>query len=164
MGLSYDVQNAILKMVEPTTAELVHILELIDLHFPGKSKECDVHTLQNLVAGTRLDQFSLASTFSTRKLKMFYQEIVDQDWDFDSLRSFFGFMQSHLLKIMDPSYIQGKARPSKYDKEIEMASRSWNQSELDAFIKLFGKLEIQAKKRSPELRGNLRQLYLKQLS
>lgn len=161
--LSYEVQSTILKLVEPTTLNLIHILHTISLYFPGNAQQCRPVDVKNLLTASKLDQFQLASMFGARKMRDLYKELLQLDLDYDSMRGFFSFMQGHIIKMIDPSYTKGKARPSKYDREIAMASKGWSGKELSAYLKLFGKLEIEAKKRSPELKGFLRQLYLKQL-
>lgn len=160
--LGNDVHAYLLSAIPNTTGEFVHALRTIRLHSENPSSPMRLDQVKELVAETRIDQFALASLFGKRDKKSFFKSLIEIELDFDALRTLFGFMQGHLSKIMDPTYIQRKSRPSKYDREIEMHSPLWRKSELTEEIHLFSTLELMAKEKNVLLKNRIREIYLSQ--
>lgn len=160
--LGNDVHSYLLSAIPNTTGEFIHALRTMRLHSDNPSNPMRIEQVKELVAETRIDQFALASLFGKRDKKSFFKSLVEIELDFDALRTLFGFMQGHLIKILDPTYIQKKARPSKYDKEIEMHSALWKKAELSEEIHLFSTLELMAKERNVLLKNRIREIYLSQ--
>jgi hypothetical protein len=158
--LGNDVHSYLLSAIENNTSEFVHALRTIRQHSDNLSSPMSLEQVRDLVSETRVDQFALASLFGKRDKKSFFKSLIEIELDFDALRMLFGFMQGHLSKIMDPSYIQKKSRPSKYDREIEMHSPLWNQSELSEDIHQFSSLELMAKEKNILLKNKIREIYL----
>ncbi len=119
--------------------------------------------MQELLEVERLDQFALASLFCRRKRLEFYHKVIQLQGDFDKMRSLFNFMQSHLIKVMDPSYLNQKPRPSSYDKDIQSTSKLWKPNELLAAIEEFNHWEILSKSKKSLLWTELNQAYLRAL-
>lgn len=161
--LSFDARNYILMAVEHQTADFQTALNMLKLNYPEHS-QLTLEQVQSLLKISRLDQFTLASLFSCKKKMQFFEHLLNIDNDFDDLRTFFSFMQSHLIKIFDTSYTEKKARPSKYDREIINYSRLWDKDELSGEIRKFGEWEILAKMRSEQLLTILRAEYLQTMS
>jgi DNA polymerase III delta subunit len=159
--LPYDVQNYILGSLPNTTMDLMTALTMINLHFPG-GENASLAQIKELISPVKLDQFALASLFSEKKRTHFFKKLVERDIGFDSLRTIFAFMQGHLFRLADPSYIEKKARPSKYDKEILAYTKLWKKGELEKEMRIFGELEIEAKRKSANLKDQLRVEYLSQ--
>jgi hypothetical protein len=166
MGLNIDssVVQYILDSVPNNTSEFVQALSKmrrfhVKWSYSGQQKEL----LQELVSKTRVDQFSLASKFSQRNKAFFYKSLIDTELDFDSLRSLFNFMQGHLLKLYDPSYMYKKPRMTKYDKEIDAHSKLWDRKDLLLAVNQFSDFEILAKQKSDLLLTQLRTEYFEAL-
>ena len=155
--LSVAVQTYLVEVLPMNSIDYVTALNRIKLHFPN-TKGVDVSQVKELVTPCKLDQFALASLFARRKVVPFLKIISESNMDFASLCSLFSFMQRHLLRLLDPSYVKHKSRPSKYDREIVNHAKLWQPTELCRQMKLFGKLEIAAKKRSGFLKAYLRAL------
>jgi hypothetical protein len=100
---------------------------------------------------------------SEKKLKNYFRSLIDLSLSFDEYRHIISFSQSHLVKLADPSYIQKKSRPSKYDKEILAYSKNWESSEIAKFIETLMKLETLSKRKDEKLHLDLKSLYLNQL-
>lgn len=160
--LGNDVHAYLLSAIPNTTGEYVHALRTIRLHSENPSQPMSLAQVKELVNETRVDQFALATLFGKRDKKSFFKSLIEIEIDFDALRMLFGFMQGHLTRILDPSYIKKKNRPSKYDKEIEMHSPLWKDAELVQEIHLFSTLELMAKEKNVLLKNRLRELYLAQ--
>lgn len=157
--LVYDVHAYLLEAVPNTVGDFVNALKTIGLNCPG---QIDLKTVRELIQPGRIDQFKLASMLAGKKRVAFFKDLVEIDSNFDDLRSLFSFMQGHLLKLLDPSYIKKKSRPSKYDQEIMAHSRLWSKTELLCEMKTMGELEILAKKKTNQLKRRLEQEYLKE--
>ncbi len=155
LRLSYGAKNYLKESLEPTSLEFHNALSLIQLHYPDV-KEVQEDQVRKLVRGRKLDHFELASVYGQKKFTPFYKKILSVELDFDALRSFFSFMQGHLFRLLDPSYVEGKARMSRYDKEVLAHSKLWEKSELLSAMHKFGELEISAKSKSIHLKNEIR--------
>lgn len=164
MGMDIDsgVHQYILDAVENDTQSFVEALSKLR-RFSTSWKSNQMGEVKKLIFKSRLDQFQLATIFSKKRKLEFYKSLIQTETDFDSFRSLFAFMQGHLIKLMDTSYIAKKKRPSKYDKEIDTLSKVWDSDELQEELKNFAALEILAKQKSPELHFQLRNNYFHSL-
>ena len=70
-------------------------------------------------------------------------------------------MQSHLLKMADPSYLSLKSKLTNYDKEIQTTSKLWTVDDLLSEIARFNKLEILSKKKDSNLWHELKVDYFR---
>ena len=166
MGMNLDsvVHQYILDAVANDTQSFIEALSKLrrfNTTWSGLPKSLD--QVKAIVHKSRLDQFSLASLFCKKKKVNFYKQLIDVEADFDSFRMLFSFMQGHLMKLIDPSYMSKKTRMSKYDKEIDAHSKLWRKSELEKEISLFSNFEILAKQKSEQLKFELRAQYLEEL-
>jgi hypothetical protein len=159
LALPMNVKNYLIKSLENTSYEFFGALNLLSLYFPG-GVNIKLEYVQRLIGQNKLDHFSLASLFGSKKRAQFYKEVTRGDLDFDQLRSLFYFMQNHLYKLMDTSYTDSKAKLSKYDREVISQSKAWSPSELQGEMHIFGELELEAKSKSPLLKNRLRLEYL----
>lgn len=161
MKLPMDVHNYLSEAVPHNSGEFINTLKTIRLSFgTGPYKLNDI---KKIIPSTRLDQFRLASLLSKKQLVAFYRELEKLSLDPEDQIGFYNFLQGHLFKLMDPSYIQKKARPSKYDKEIQANAPLWKRDELQKKIRTFAKFEIEAKKKSPYLKEKIREQLLAEL-
>lgn len=162
MRLPWDVKQYLMGAIEAEGGEFVTALKQIALAMPVS--EISLERVREVVGAKKLDQFALAETFCKKDFINFYKFFLDDDrfetLGFDSLRFFFSFMQGHLQKISDPSYIAGKPKPSQYDKAIQSFSKTWRFEELANYTNQFAKFEIAAKMKSDGLKEELRLAYL----
>jgi len=157
--LSYGAKNYLKDSLESNSLEFHNALSLIQLHYPEES-EVQEDQVRRLVRGRKLDHFELASWFGQKNNTAFYKKILSVELDFDAMRSLFSFMQSHLFRLLDPSYVEGKARMSRYDKEILSHSKLWDKVDLMDKMNMFGELEIDAKSKSADLKNKIRRIFL----
>ncbi len=154
--LTREVQEYILNSVEGEVFEYLRVLDVVKLYSIERYDEIKTH-----FKGQKLDNFKLANYFSRKQFLNFYRELVLCSDDYNSLRSFFSFIQGHIIKLMDCSYANEKSRPSKYDRDIISCSSRWEQSELSRQLNIFSKFEIKAKCRDNSLKQVLKYQYTK---
>lgn len=159
LSLPMNVKNYLLSALENSSYEFYQAANLIQLYFPGET-QIKLEYVQKLIRPNKLDHFALATRFGVKKRADFFKILSSKELDFEQMRYLFNFMQGHLFKMMDTSYCEGKARLSKYDKEILSHSKAWAREELQSEIHLFGELEVEAKSKSPLLKNRLRLEYL----
>ncbi|OUR96329.1 hypothetical protein A9Q84_08210 [Halobacteriovorax marinus] len=159
LSLPMNVKNYLLQSLENSSYEFYQAANLIQLYFPGGS-HIKLEYIQKLIRSNKLDHFALASMFGTKRRADFFNLLSSKELDFEQMRFLFNFMQGHLFKMMDTSYCDGKARLSKYDKEILSHSKAWGRDELQVELHLFGELEVEAKSKNPLLKNRLRLEYL----
>lgn len=162
ISLPYDVQNYLLESVENDSATLINVLKSIRLQFPDPSR-LRLSEVKDLISPSKLDNFALASQFGKKRRDLFYKKLIEVEPDFESLRSFFAFMQGHLFKLLDPGYVNNKARMSRYDKEIVAHSKLWDKDDLSKSIRKFARYETEAKKKNWFLYERLRKDYFSQI-
>ncbi len=159
VGINLDsaTHQYILDSVTHSTQDLIQALSQLKRHvhyFSGVEK--GVELVKKILSKSRVDQFSLSSTFSQKNKRLFYQSLLEMEVDFDSLRGLFRFMQGHLLKLYDPSFMEKKSRLSKYDREVAAQSKLWNKADLIDTIAQFSKFEILAKQSNAQLMVQLK--------
>ncbi len=158
--LSYDSKNFILNSIENSCSDFWMVLNILKLNYPNQA-EIDLKQVRSLLVVTRLDQFALASMFSSKKRGRFFENLLLIDNSYNDFRSFFSFMQSHLIKVLDPTYVSKRPRASRYDKEIMNHASLWDKDDLYQQIRKFGEWEIMAKSKDDSLRDLLRAEYLR---
>lgn len=159
LPLSYDAKTWMLNSLENTFQQFYNSCCLIKLNYPG-APEVSLKQVQELFEVDRLDSFHLAAVFGKKSFREFYGELIKLEGDFEKMRGFFLFMQSHLIKVADPSYLDGKDRLSQYDKGILQVSKLWKQEELLHWVGVFNDLEIMAKRKDSTLWSLLKRSYL----
>jgi len=155
LPVSYRIQSYLVEHVPAGVAEYIHILK--KLTFLGRPiQSLSIQDIQQELERDKFDTFLLARLWGSKKHQNFFEKILPFTNDFLEMIKFFGFMQSHILKMVDTSYMASKSRPSKYDREIELHSKIWDELELRDELKFFGKCELLAKQKSSQLRNLLR--------
>lgn len=155
VNLSFRLQNYLLEIVPNEPGPLIVALKKLTL-LGGGPQSLTPEKVLEILGQERLNKFELARLWSEKKHSDFYKSLLALVHDTNSLREFFAFLQGHILKMVDTSYIQDKARPSKYDRQIESSSRMWSQADLRDELKFFGHCEILTKTRSADLTNTLR--------
>lgn len=163
LPLSFEAKNWILNSLENNLGTFYNSCCLIKLNHP-ESREVGLKDVTELLTLEKLDQFALASLFARKKKGEFFEKLVALEGDFDRMRGFFMFMQSHLIKMADPSYLGQKPRLTQYDKDLQGTSKLWKQPELIQEIARFNRWELMSKKKDSMLWHELRDTYLRSAS
>lgn len=162
LPLSFEAKGWLLDSLENDLGTFYHACWLLKMNFPSSS-EITLDEVKELLVLEKLDQFQLASFFSRKKYDAFYSRLLSLEGDFDKMRSLFMFMQSHLIKMIDSSYLNQKSRLTQYDKEIQNTSKLWTDSDLMNEIERFNEWEILSKKKNGLLWGELKKRYLRSM-
>ena len=93
----------------------------------------------------------MARTYSKKQFLKFYDELLLKYKDFKQLEEIFRFLISHLIKMADPSYVEKKDRPSKYDKEVLSYAKFWKGSEIQKELILLNNFLVLAKSKDDQL-------------
>lgn len=161
--LNYETEQFLLDVLNPSGEDFSRALDQLKLTF-GTPEKLTRSDLVKLFQNEHVDFFKLASLYGSKQFSKFYEELLPFANDEELIRSLSSFLQSHLLKILDPSYTEAKNRLSKYDQEIVAHSKRWRARELMMSIRFFAGLEKLSKERSPLLGATLKQNYLQILS
>ena len=154
--LSFQVQRFLVETIPSEAAEYVHVLKQIAL-LGIPLKQVTVEHVKKEIHDHKFDNFLLARLWGSKRHEEFFKRLLPFSHDQVEMIKFFSFLQSHILKMCDLSYIEAKkTKPSKYDKEIEVHSKMWTGAELRDELRFFGQCEILAKQKSKELTQNLR--------
>ncbi|MFL5784426.1 MAG: hypothetical protein ACJ76H_07460 [Bacteriovoracaceae bacterium] len=162
LPLSYEAKGWVLDSLENNLGTFYNAMGLVKLNHP-EAREIGVKDVQELLLVEKLDQFALASLFCRKKRLEFFHKLAPLHGDFDKMRDLFRFMQGHLIKVMDPSYLSGKPRLSGYDKDIQSTSRLWKPHELLSAMEEFNHWEILSKKKESHLWIELKEAYIRSL-
>lgn len=162
LPLRHDAKAYLLQSVEPEFMPLYDACRLIKLNYPSAS-EVTLAQVQEVVGVDRLDQFALATEMGKKAWKPFFNRLLEVEYDPTRLIQVFAFLQGHLLRLADPSYLQSKARLSQYDKEIQALGKIWRPREVRETLKRLQSWEIAAKSKDPLLVSWLRQARLRVL-
>lgn len=160
LPLSYEARAWMMESLENNLPTFYHSGCLIKLNHPDSS-EIGLTPVKELLVSDKLDQFALASLFARRKAVDFYGKLIIFQQDFDKLRSLFGFLQGHLVKMLDTSYLSQKARLTSYDKDLQSTSRLWKPEELLSEIERFNRWELMCKKKDSLLWHEIKDLFLR---
>jgi hypothetical protein len=163
LPLSYDAKTWILDSLDNNLSVFYNVCTVLKLNFP-ETKEVSIADVKSLFTLDRLDQFAMASLFTRKKMIDFYDRLVLLEGDFDKMRGFFNFMQSHLIKLSDTSYLTQKPRLTQYDKDLLGTSKLWNTSDITKSIETFNQWEILSKKKDSSLWSEIRSTHLRVLN
>jgi DNA polymerase III delta subunit len=162
LPLKNEAKQYLLQAVENEFMDLFDACRLIKLNYP-EAKEVTRPQVVELVGVERLDQFALATDLGKKSWRPFFDRLLSVEGDPERLRQVFGFLQGHLLKLADPSYLKDKARLSQYDKEIQGLGKIWRPTEVKETLRRLSGWELMARTRDPMLLTRLRQARLKVL-
>lgn len=161
--LSYDSKAWLLESMENDLGTFYNCCHLVKLNHPD-DREITVDQVKNLFVTEKLDQFALASLYARKRFSEFFEKIVTLEGDFDKMRGFFNFMQSHLIKMADVSYLAKKDRLSQYDKDLQGTSKLWKTPDLMREIDRFNDWEIKCKRKNQLLWNEIREAQLRVLN
>jgi hypothetical protein len=129
------------------------LIDTIKIHFP--EGPVDLNFLRELIARERYDFFDLIDLFH-RNPRLFFQEVVNKEVDFDWLRTLCSFMQSHLVKILFPQELLAKGKHSKYDQSILEMGQRLSRDTVKYYMDFFSELEVLSKAQDPLIINRLR--------
>lgn len=162
LPLSFEAKTWILEAMENNLANFYNSCCLIKINHP-EAREISLKEVRELLTTEKLDQFQLASLIARKKNKEFYEKITELEGDFEKMRGFFMFMQSHLIKMADTSYLGQKPRLTQYDKDLQNTSKLWKKTELIQEIEKFNRWELLCKKKDSLLWHELKEAQLRSL-
>lgn len=161
--LSYDAKTWILDSLENDLATFYNACHLIKLNHP-EAKDITKDQVRSLFNAEKLDQFALASLYTRKRFVDFFDRLILLEGDFEKMRGFFNFMQSHLIKMADLSYLATKNRLTQYDKDLQSTSKLWKNTDLMREIDRFNEWELKCKKKHHLLWSELREAQLRVLN
>lgn len=104
----------------------------------------DVKKLPEIFKRERFDFFGLIDLFH-QEPKLFFEEILKKEMDYDWIRGLCAFMQTHLLKVLYPQELRVKSKLSKYDQSVIEMSERLDRGMLKHYMRVFSDLEILSK-------------------
>lgn len=156
---SPQLKNFIEKSVEATASNYFNCCHILS-HHADEHGNVSVEKAKSLIKVKKLDFFDQTDLFNQHNLKRFFLNLLLVEDDYALYLDFFRSFQGHVSKVMDPSYLNSKKSPSKYDRGIQMANKKWELSELVNFQQKMINFEILAKSKDFWLRDLLRREYL----
>lgn len=163
LPLSYEAKTWILDALENNLGTFYNACCLIKLNHP-EAREVGINEVKELLTLEKLDQFQLASLLARKKQKDFYDKLVLLEGDFEKMRGFFMFMQSHLIKMADPSYLAQKPRLTQYDKDLQSTAKLWKPQDLMSEVERFNRWELLCKKKDSHLWHEIKEAQLRSLT
>lgn len=160
LPLSYEAKTWILEALENDLGTFYNACCLIKLNHP-EAREVGLKDVKELLTLEKLDQFQMASLLARKKQKDFYDKLVLLEGDFEKMRGFFMFMQSHLIKMADTSYLSGKPRLTQYDKDLQSTAKLWKEADLMNEIERFNCWELLSKKKDSHLWHEIKEAHLR---
>lgn len=154
-GMNLDGVTArfALENLEHNFESFYWLLDTIKINFPdGK---VDSKLLQELVTKERWDFFQLTDSFH-HSPKVFFDEILKKEIDFEWVRALAAFMQTHITKILFPLELQTKEKLTKYDQTILEMSEKLDRNMMKYFLGFFSEIEVMAKSSDANLVNRFR--------
>ena len=142
INLDGTVTRFALENLEHNFESFFWLIDTIKMNFPEGIVNFKV--LQELVTKERWDFFDLIDLFH-RSPKLFFEEILKKETDYDWLRTLSAFMQTHLTKILFPEELRNKGKLSKYDQSVLEMSEKLNRDMVKYYMGFFSELEILSK-------------------
>ena len=138
--------------------EYVQSLQDLCENEAAKIEEKDI---KEFFHGQKLDKFLLANLIGHKRMKEFWNNLLDLKLNNEELRDVFIFIHAHLFKMINKEEIESKTKTNKYEKEILNAAKKWSKKELLEMLKKVNEWELRLKSQDrfllPELK--LLQMY-----
>lgn len=160
IDLSPKVKEYVLDKVPFDSVSYYNLVNTLWIRLPDVL-EATTDDIDDILNTRSMDVFQLADIFSRKSWLQFFSELQPLLGQYESLRSLFSFLQSHLLKIADPSYLEQKKTKTRYDEKIQRAASLWKFQEIEAWMQKLGDWEIEAKSKNSRLNLSLKAAYLK---
>lgn len=162
LNFSREARNYFLNLVPADYVSFCQVLDQVKIHHRG-SGPVEVVKLEEVLNQLRVDQFELAELLGKKQITSLWKQVRLRKPGFDQLHNLIIFLQSHLMKLADPSLIQKKAKLSKYDSQIVSGSKLWSKSELMAMMEQLCTLELLSKCKDESVWGHMANLELRPL-
>lgn len=163
LPLSYESKSWLLESIENDLGSFYNACCVLKLNYP-EAKSIELTQVKELLTLEKLDQFAMASAFARKKHTQFFEKIIQLEGDFEKFRGLFNFLQSHLVKMADTSYLAKKPRLTQYDKDLQGTAKLWKPQELAQEIERFNRWEIMCKRKDSHLWHEMKVFYLRSLS
>ena len=124
------------------------LIQQVKINFPNQ-QNIDVEDVLPLLFEAKVDHFELANLLGLKKMSPFYQKLIAQYTSGADMLGAFYFLQSHFIKMYDPSFLDQKNRLSKYDKQIVSHAKIWNKDEIIRGLNYLGDLTVKLKQKDP---------------
>jgi|GEM_PF-5170269 len=160
LDLNFDSQRLLLDCLPLETGALYNQINILKTYFYGQKVVLSPEQIGPFLQNQKLDYFQMANLYGRRQFKAFYESLLSYAGEEKEWLDFFRFMEGHLIKLYDPSFIEKKPRPTKYDKEIQDHARLWQKNDLYYHVMKFSSWLIKAKRRDPMLINEIRLTYL----
>ena len=149
-------KSLFMDLVEPTSRHYFESCQLLQNHYPN-GEALGARELGRTLVRSRLDRFALARQLAERKGRAFYQALLHEEHSWEDWRQAFLFLQSHVVKLMDPSYAsQKQGRLSQYDQQLVAQSKHWREGPLRELLQQLAQWELACKRRESGLKNQLR--------
>lgn len=155
LPLNFESKTYIQEAIEQDFSAYYQCFEILKLNLADE-KDINLEKIKLFVVKSRLDQFQLATLFSQKKFEQFFDLLLESEIDYDRYRQIFSFLQSHLIKLADPSYLQSKTRLTNYDKEIQSLSKMWTMDKIVKSTRQLHDWEMACKRKDPNLAVELK--------
>jgi hypothetical protein len=96
-----------------------------------------------------LDNFKLAGLLNRKSLKQLFDELLNFK-DLRSLEVACSFLSGHLIKVIDPSFLDKKSKLNKYEKEIVSARKRYDDKQLVGLLSLLKKISFLSRSQKKE--------------
>ena len=161
-GLSLDgeAKRFLVDSLEQTSRHYFEACHLLKSEYP-EGTSLNAHDVERVIKKNRFDPFILGSQLGSRNFQEFYATLVNRDYSFDEMRQAFLFLQSHVVKLLDSSYVKRKSRPSQYDRQIVAHGKKWQTAELVELLQQLARFELASKEKDSSLKNQLRLHYLR---
>ncbi len=161
--LSYEAVQEVRNKVKFDFGVYFQLFQSLQINFSENNKELSALDLADFLADDKIDQFELVELFATKRFGLFYKKFVRAFESGADLVSLIYFIESHLTKIYDPSFLSGKTKLTKYDKQIQSQHNMWKPEEIIRSLNYFGELLTLAKKKDRMLEYRIKTDFLKTL-
>jgi DNA polymerase III delta subunit len=158
MSLGRDAEAYLLKSLSEDSSRYVRALNLMKLHFGPNCEGVLLAEVKSLIPPECINSFELADLFCKKQSKAFWKKLLEIEASEGDFQEFFGFMQSHLIKLADPTYLKVKKKLTAYDRKILSQAEGWNRREIHKSLRMFGELQISAKRSFGEIKLKLKRI------
>ena len=158
MSLSHDAETYLLKSLSEDSSRYIRALNLMRLHFGFNCEGVSLPEVKILIPPECISSFDLADLFCKKQSKIFWKELLEIEASEGDFQEFFGFMQSHLIKLADPTYLKAKKKLTVYDRKILSQAEAWNKRDIHKSLRMFGELQISAKRGFSEIKLKLKRI------
>lgn len=162
LNLNFELKNQIIHNTTFGSHSYIHSLEVIKLNFE-RVENLNWAEVFPLIGKTKLDHFKIVENLASKKMSLFYHQIIEAVENKQDIIQLLYLLQSHFLKMYDPSYLDKKPRKTKYDQDILNQASLWSQKDMVKVISYINELLILSKGKSSWLLSRLRSDQLKLL-